>query len=69
MVNYTLWVEFLEPILKGSRHTQMDIVLLIRALVNAINKEIWRAFLDRKSEVEAVWDKTRKERKELLKGF
>ena len=59
MANYTLWVEFLEPLLKGSRHTQMVIVLLIRALVNAINKEIWRAFLDRKGEVLAVWDKTR----------
>ena len=59
MVNYTLWVEFLEPLLKCSRHTQMVIVLLIRTLVNAINKEIWRAFLDRKSEVLAVWDKTR----------
>jgi hypothetical protein len=37
----------------------MVIILLIRALANAINKEIWRAFLDKKSEVQAVWEKTR----------
>ena len=44
MVNYTLWVEFLEPLLKGSRHNQMVIALLVGAQVNAINKEIWRHF-------------------------
>jgi hypothetical protein len=59
LVNYTLWTEFLEPLLKGSRHNQMVIILLIRALANSINKEIWRAFLDKKSEVQAVWEKTR----------
>jgi hypothetical protein len=48
----------------------MIIVLLVKAVVNAINKEIWRAFLDRKSVVEAIWDRTRKrKRKSCSKAF
>ena len=65
LVNYTLWTEFLEPLLKGSRHNQMVIILLIRALANSINKEIWRAFLDKKSEVQAVWEKTRNKKEKI----
>jgi hypothetical protein len=55
MVNHTLWVMFIQPILSGTRFNQMVIILLVRALVNAINKEIWRAFLDKKHEVKLHW--------------
>jgi hypothetical protein len=67
MVNHTLWVSFLEPLLKGSRYNQMVIVLLVRALVNYVNKEIWRSFLDRKCEIIAAWDDIRKKKEESAK--
>jgi hypothetical protein len=44
MVNQTLWMKFIKPILH-EKFNQFVIILLFRALANAINKEIWRAFL------------------------
>jgi hypothetical protein len=49
MINQTLWVNFIKPIWTGTgRFNQMAIVLLVRALANAINKKNWKAFLNRK---------------------
>ena len=45
MVNQTLYVSFLKPVLDTGKFNQMVIVLLVRGLANAVNKEIWKAFL------------------------
>jgi len=58
MVNQTLWMKFIKPILHGI-FNQFVIILLFRALANAINKEIWRAFLDSKIDYELSLKKTK----------
>jgi len=58
MVNQTLWMKFIKPILHG-KFNQFVIILLFRALANAINKEIWRAFLDSKIDYELSLKKTK----------
>ena len=58
MINQTLWVKFIKPILHG-KFNQYVIILLVRALANAINKEIWKAFLDGKIEYESALQKTK----------
>jgi hypothetical protein len=63
MINQTLFVNFIKPILAEGKFNQMVIVLLVRALAIAINKEIWKAFLDCKSNYNDFMDKA-KEKKE-----
>ena len=60
MVNQTLYVSFLKPVLDTGKFNQMVIVLLVRALANAINKEIWRSFLHCKHEYRVFVDKHKK---------
>ena len=56
MVNQTLYVSFLKPVLDTGKFNQMVIVLLVRALANAVNKEIWKAFLNCKHDLyQSMW--------------
>jgi hypothetical protein len=45
IVNQTLLINFIKPILSG-RFNQFVIFLLVRALAHVVNKEIWKAVLD-----------------------
>jgi hypothetical protein len=69
MINQTLWVNFIKPILTV-RFNQMAIVLLVRTLANAINKEIWKAFLNSKNGYKLYLQKSKvKNGKQNFKGF
>ena len=57
MVNQTLSTSFIKPVLETGTYNQMVIVLLVRALANAVNKEIWRHFLNCKHEYHVFMDK------------
>jgi hypothetical protein len=58
MVNQTLYTSFIKPVLETGKYNQMVIVLLARALANAVNKEIWRHFLNCKHEYHVFVDKS-----------
>ena len=62
-MNVILWKDILEPLCERT-HSQYGIVTINRASMVFVNKEVWKAFLEKRAAVIKKDDKKRKDREE-----